>query len=171
MHQEAENSLILSWFRKIKLPVRTVFFSALFFGIISQGTGLLNKYSRFDDIHYLFDMGGTVVLGRWMLHVVGWLEGLFYGTGNTSLPLFNGLLSIAMIGAAGGLLADLLEIRKTVYCVLLGCLLVAFPFLTALFAYMFTSHYYMLGLLMTVLCASLICRRNSWWLKAAAVLL
>lgn len=133
--------------------------------------GLLNKYSRFDDIHYLFDMGGTVVLGRWMLHVVGWLEGLFYGTGNASLPLFNGLLSIAMIGAAGGLLADLLEIKKTVYCALLGCLMVAFPFLTALFAYMFTSHYYMLGLLMMVFCASLICRKNSWWHKAAAILL
>lgn len=170
MHQEADSNLILQWIRKIRPQAWVVFFSAVIFGIVCQGMGLTNKYSRYDDIHYLFDMGGTVVLGRWMLHVLGWLEGLFFGTGNTSLPLFNGLLSLLMIGAAGALLADLLEIGSKLYCALLGCLMVAFPFLTALFAYMFTSHYYMLAFLMIVICACLICRRNAWWVKGIAVL-
>lgn len=171
MHQEQESDLALMWLRKIRPQVWVTFFSALIFGFVCQGMGLVNKYSRYDDIHYLFDMGGTVTLGRWALHVLGWLEGLFFGTGNTSLPLFNGLLSLVMIGAAGGLLAELLEIRNKLYCALLGCLLVAFPFLTALFAYMFTSHYYMLGLLMIVVCGFLICKRNRWWAKGMAVLI
>ncbi|MBP3721367.1 MAG: glucosyltransferase domain-containing protein [Clostridia bacterium] len=169
MEQQERPNLILSGFRKIPSNVRTVFFGVLIFGLLSQGMGLFNKFSHHDDVAILFDMGTTVSSGRWTLQIFTWLEGLFYGTGSTSLPLFNGTLSLLLLGAVGGLLVSLLKIRNPVYCFLLGGIMAAFPVITALFAYMFTSHAYMTGLLMMVTSAYLICRKTPWWVKIIAV--
>ena len=123
MSEEARGSWVMVLLRKIKPQVWTAFFSVLIFGLVSQGTGLFNKLSHHDDIACLFDPGTGVSSGRWMLQVFGWLEGLFYGNVNTSLPLFNGLIAILCIGIAAGLLVDLLRIRNPVYCALLGCIM------------------------------------------------
>lgn len=171
MNEEARDSLLLSLFRKIRPQARTAFFSVLIFGLVSQGTGLFNKLSHHDDIACLFDLGTGVSSGRWMLQVFGWLEGKFYGNLNTSLPLFNGLTAILCIALAAALLVELLKIRNPVYCALLGCLMVSFPFVTALFAYMFTAHAYMIGMLLMVCCTCLICARTPWWAKIPAVFL
>ncbi len=171
MSEDARMGLICFLWRKISPQVRTAFFSVLIFGIVSQGTGLFNKLSHHDDIACLFDAGTGVSSGRWMLQVFGWLEGQFYGNVNTSLPLFNGLTAIVCIGIAAGLLVELLKIRNQVYCALLGCIMVSFPFVTALFAYMFTAHAYMIGMLLMVCCAVLICCRTPWWTKIPAIFL
>ena len=151
--------------------VRTAFLSALIFGLFCHGTGLLNKLSHQDDIANLFGFGATITSGRWMLHVLSWLEGLLFGTGNASLPLYNGLISILCVSAVCALLTDLLRIRSRVYSALLGGVMIAFPVMAVLFSYMFTSHPYMIGLLMMTLCGWLICKDTPWWLKAAGVLL
>lgn len=169
MNEAARDSWKTVLLRRIKPQVWTAFFSVLVFGLVSQGTGLFNKLSHHDDIACLFDPGTGVSSGRWMLQVFGWLEGLFYGNVNTSLPLFNGLIAILCIGIAAGLLVDLLRIRNPVYCALLGCIMVSFPFVTALFAYMFTAHSYMIGMLLMVCCAVLICKKGPWWSKIPAV--
>ena len=150
---------------------RVAFFSALLFGLFSHGMGLFNKLSHQDDIANLFGFGATITSGRWMLHLFAWMEGLLFGTGNASLPLYNGLLSIFCVGVSCALLVHLLRIRNPVYCALLSCLMVAFPVMTALFSYMFTSHPYMLGFLMMVLSGCLICRGTSWRIRLFAVLL
>lgn len=171
MSKDAGTDLIHFIRRKYSLQIRTAFFSALIFGLVSQGTGLFNKLSHHDDIACLFDAGTGVSSGRWMLQVFGWLEGLFYGNVNTSLPLFNGLTAIVCIGIAAGLLVDLLKIRNQVYCALLGCMMVSFPFVTALFAYMFTAHTYMIGMLLMVCSAVLVCGKTPWWAKIPAIFL
>ena len=171
MERETDSNLILSGIRKISPQVWAAFFGALIFGLFCHGTILFNKISYQDDIYNLYGFGATVTSGRWMLHILAWLETVLYGNGNASLPLFNGLFSILCVGAAGGLLVRLLRIRNRVFCALLGCVLAAFPVLTALFAYMFTSHPYMIGLLLMVLSAVLICGRTPWWAKAAAAVL
>ena len=159
------------WNLQISSQSRIAFLSALLFGLFAHGMGLFNKLSHQDDIANLFGFGATITSGRWMLHLLSWLEGLLFGTGNTSLPLYNGLVSILCVGAVSALLVDLLKIRNRVYCALLGCLMISFPVITALFSYMFTSHPYMIGLLMAVFCAYLICLESPWWLKAFAILL
>ena len=138
------------------------------FGLFAHGMGLFNKLSHQDDIANLFGFGATITSGRWMLHLLSWLEELLFGTGNTSLPLYNGIMSILCVAAVCALLVDLLKIRNPVYCALMGCLLAAFPTMAALFSYMFTSHPYMAGLLMTGLAAYLICRETPWWAKMLA---
>lgn len=170
-HQEKYPNLILFGIQRIRPQVRTAFLAALIFGLICHGTILFNKISYQDDIFNLYTFGATITSGRWMLHILAWLEMLMYGNGNASMPLFNGLISILCVGAVSGLLVSLLEIRSRIYSALLGAVLVAFPALTALFAYMFTSHPYMIGLLMMVLSAFLICRETPWWMKIPAVAL
>ena len=150
---------------------RIAFFSALLFGLFSHGMGLFNKLSHQDDIANLFGFGATITSGRWMLHVFAWMEGLLFGTGNASLPLYNGLLSILCVGVSCALLVCLLRIRNPVSCALLSCLMVAFPVMTALFSYMFTSHPYMIGFLMMVLSGCLICRGTSWRIRVFAAFL
>lgn len=144
---------------------------AVLFGFFAHGTGLLNKLSHQDDIANLFGFGATITSGRWMLHLLSWMEGLLFGTGNTSLPLYNGILSLLCVGAVCALLSDLLKIRNPVYCALMGCLLAAFPTMAALFSYMFTSHPYMIGLVMATAAAYLICRDTPWWAKMIAAAL
>ena len=171
MCQSEHPSPMISGIRKISPQVRAALFSTLLFGLFSHGMALFNKYSHHDDVASLFDVGTTVSSGRWALRIFEWAEGLFYGTGNTSLPLFNGMVSILCLGVAAGLLVSLLKIRNKVYCASLGCVMVSFPVITALFAYMFTSHPYMFALLMMVFCACLICRKTPWWMKLFAVCL
>ena len=171
MEQKNNSDLIISWLKKISPQFRSVFFGVLLFGLLAQGMGLFNKFSHHDDVAILFDMGTTISSGRWMLQVLTVLEGKFYGTVSTSLPLFNGVVSLLCLGAVGGLLVRLLRIENRVYCFLLGCVMAAFPMITALFAYMFTSHPYMIGLLMMTVSACLICGKNSWWMKIAGLLI
>ena len=171
MKQDRYPNLILSALGKISPRVRVTFLSALLCGLAAHGTGLMNKISYQDDIYNLFGFGATVTSGRWMLHILAWLEGLLFGTGNTSLPLFNGLVSLVCVGLAGGMLVHLMQIRRRVYCALLGCVMAVFPVLTALFAYMFTSHPYLIGMLMMTVSACLICREGPWWSRLAGILL
>ena len=171
MTQDLSAQRMKQWNFRISLQARLSFFCVLFFGLFSHGMGLLNKLSHQDDIANLFSFGATITSGRWMLHVLSWLEALLFGTGNASLPFYNGLISVFCVGAVCILLVDLLKIRNKVFCALLGCFLIAFPVLTALFSYMFTSHPYMIGLLMMMIGAYLICRETVWWMKGAAVIL
>ena len=171
MHEERYPNLILSGIQKISTQVWVTFFGALISGLCCHGTILFNKISYQDDIYNLYGFGATVTSGRWMLHILAWLETVLYGNGNTSLPLFNGLISILCVGIACGVLVHLLKIRNMVFCVLMSWVLVAFPVLTALFAYMFTSHPYLIGMLMMVLSAELICQRTPWWVKIPAIML
>ena len=171
MEREQEQNWTLSFIRKISPRTKTVFLSVLIFGLFSHGMGLFNKLSHQDDIANLFGFGATVTSGRWMLHLLCWMEDLFFGTGNASLPLFNGMVTFLCMACVCALLADLLKIRNRVYWVLMGCLLISFPMMAALFSYMFTSHPYMIGRVMMTLSAWLICRESPWWAKVCAVLL
>ena len=170
MEQRKNPDLMLSGLlKRISPQVRCVFFGVLLFGLFAQGMGLFNKFSHHDDVAILFDMGTTISSGRWMLQVLTILEGKLYGTGSTSLPLFNGVVSLILLGTIGGMLVRLLRIRNRVYCALLGCIMAAFPVVTALFAYMFTSHPYLIGLTMMTVSACLICGENAWWKKLIGI--
>ncbi len=156
---------------RLSPQVKWAFFSALISGVLIHGAGLWNKFSWHDDIIALFWVGSTISSGRWMLHVMGWLETLAFGDGHFSLPALNGLFALVCIGAAAGLLVHLLKIRKKSCCVGLGCVMAAFPTVAGLFGYMFTVHWYMLAMGMMCVSAFLICRGKRWWILAGAVLL
>ena len=157
--------------RETAPSVRAAFLGALLVGLAAQGMALFNKFSWHDDIFSLFMTGDTITSGRWMLHVLSALEILLFGDGHFSLPLLNGLFSLLCVGAAAGLLTDLLQIRNRPLCALLGGLMAAFPMITSLFSFMFAAPYYMLAMLMMVLCGWLTLGDHSRKAKAAGVLL
>ena len=156
-----------------RLPrnVQAAFFGALIFGLAAQGMGLFNKFSWHDDIFSLFLTGETITSGRWMLHVLTWLEIVIFGDGHYSLPLMNGLFSLLCIGASAGMTVWLLNIRKPLFCALLGAAMAAFPTVTALFGFMFAAPYYMLALALITAGACLICRAKRWRGRAAGIVL
>lgn len=158
-------------FRKNLKGIQAAFFGALIFGVTVHGMALFNKFSWHDDIFSLFGTGATITSGRWMLHVLAEAEILVFGDGHFSLPLMNGLFSILCIAASAALTADLLEIRHRALCALLGCVMAAFPVVTALFGFMFTVPYYMLALLSATASAYLICRGSRWRTRIPGILL
>lgn len=153
--------------RKYKLT----FISTIIFGLLSQGMGLFNKYSYHDDIMNMFTVGSTTVSGRWMLELLSKIELFIFGDGHFSLPLFNGILAIIYIGLIACVIIKLLDIKNNVLCILIGGIMVVFPVITGMFAFMFTVRQYMFALLIGVIGLFLALTNNKWWIKVIGIIL
>ncbi|MBQ9211771.1 MAG: glucosyltransferase domain-containing protein [Clostridia bacterium] len=152
---------VAQWARK-RPQLAVTLLSALLFGLVAHGMGLLNKFSSHDDIVSLFELGTTISSGRWMLHVMDWLETILFGPGHFSLPLTHGLFSLLCIALAACLVVDLLGLKNLGCCAGLAGIMVAFPAIAGLFGYMYTLPYYALALLMMTLCGWLLCKGKGW---------
>lgn len=142
---------------RIKTPFRLFLFSAFAWGGVAHGVMLINKFSFHDDARYMFNVGETISSGRWMLALLARAARFVSGGTVYSLPLFNGLLSLLLIACASAMLAHIFRIERTHNCVALTGIMTAFPVVTALFGYMYTAPYYLVGLNMTIIGAWLIC--------------
>jgi len=145
---------------KIEHRYKIAFLSTLIFGLIAQGMALFNKFSFHDDVAELFGVGATTSSGRWMLELLSQMEKSIFGDGHYSLPIMNGLFSIACIGIAAVLIVYLLEINLDIACIFVGAIMVVFPMITSLFSYMFTAPFYMLALCVSVCGVVLVCKRK-----------
>ena len=150
---------------------RIGFFSTIIFGIIAHINMMTNKISWQDDIKEWFGIGHTYTSGRWMLGIMQKLEETFLGTSMFSTPFFNCLVSILCIAIVVGLLIDLFEIKSEVLSIILGGLMVTFPVVTSIFAYVYTAPAYMIGLLMGVVGAYLMCKYDKWYIYVVASML
>jgi len=125
------------------------FQTAIIVGIISHGYMFLNKLSYHDDICCLFSLGGTFGLGRWALGII---EKLFdLSVGIYSAPLFIGSMSIIFIGMSAALVCDILKIRSESGTIYAGAIMVSFPAVASIFAFMFTAGIYFAALFLSVL--------------------
>lgn len=151
---------------KWKTPPMTAGLAALLCGTGVHLFGLVNILHNYDDIAQLpAGYGAGVTSGRWLLSLLGDLMDKLGG--NYNLPLVNGVLFLAMIGLAAGLLADIFGIRNRVHAALLGVVMAVFPsaFSTLLFRY--TAAYYGLGIVLAVLAAWTPERVKFGWLLSA----
>lgn len=131
---------------------------SLGWGVAAHGMMLFSKLSYHDDMQELYSVGGTTILGRWFLGVLGSLEKLVFGMGNMSLPVVNGLLTILFAGLLCCLIAGMFRIEGKAELAALSGLMVTIPVVTGLFGFMFTAHFYMLGYLLAGAGAWLITR-------------
>ena len=132
---------IASFFKKYRVP----FFSALIFGFLAHMFSFTNKLVNHDELYYLFGMGATIGSGRW---------GLFFAAPflpDASLPWLNGILTVLMIAVSICLIIQMFSIKNTVLQILLSALIITFPSLTGTFCFMFTSTYYGISFLLSVL--------------------
>ena len=118
------------------------FASGMIAGLLGHGFAFSNKLLYADEIATLFGKGVTAGSGRWGLE----LSRLLFP--DISMPWIYGLLCLLFLSAASCLLLRVLEIRTTLFRVLLPALIVSFPAQTATFSYMFTSPSYALAFLL-----------------------
>lgn len=144
---------------------RIPFFSALIFGFLAHAFAFTNKLVNHDELYYLFGMGATIGSGRW---------GLFFAAPflpNCSLPWLNGILTVLMLALSICLMVRMLSIRNWILQILLSGLIITFPALTGTFCFMFTSTYYGISFLLSVLVVWLIHQApGNRWIRILAAL-
>ncbi|MCI6296887.1 MAG: glucosyltransferase domain-containing protein, partial [Clostridiales bacterium] len=149
----------------------TVVCATLVFGVLAHGSALFNKYSMVDDPQYLFGMGYTFRSGRWFLGILGSLVRWFTGSPNFSLPLYSGILCLAVLALCACVLIPLLGFTKKWEWILTAGLMTVFPTVTGYFGFLFTAPYYLVGLLLCLLGCSVLCRYRKWWAYVLGIVL
>lgn len=122
--------------------------SAIICGLIAHGFMFLNKISFHDDIGQLFGVGQTYGIGRWFLGIIS--EILNSTVGKYSMPWFDGLLSVLLIGISACFVVNLLEMQNVFSCILVGGMMEVFPAVAVTYLYMFTASAYFFAVLLTV---------------------
>ena len=150
-----------AWWKKLDSRAKLTFFAALFFGLLSHGMMLTNKYSIHDDITFLHSVGATFDSGRWMLGLLSMAETALTAGPHYSTPLLHGVVSLVCLAACAAIIVALFQIRSRFLCAALGCVITAFPGVASLFGFLFTAPYYMAALLATVLAARALCGSRS----------
>lgn len=148
---------------RFSIQLKSAFLGTVVFGIISQGMGLFNKYSMDDDLQYFFLDDTSLVLkyGRWVWYLMIKAEKKLLGS-TYSLPIFNGLIVILTIAFIACLIVDLMNIRSTVLCILVGGIMVSIPSITHLLGDMYLAHHFAAALLFSVAGPYLILKKDHW---------
>ena len=144
---------------------RLPFCAALVSGLLAHGFAFANKLLNADEVASLFSKGGGVDVGRW---AIGLTSLLFP---DISMPWIYGILSLLLFAVCACLTVRIFEIRSRSVQAVLAAGLLAFPALTALYCYMFTSTAYALALLLAVLSVLCGCREGWKWQALGCLLL
>ena len=136
---------------------KDILFFTFVWGILTHGIMFFNKFSFFDELHYMFGVGHTYPLGRWMLGIMESITKFLFGSGLFSLPVLNGGISLLCLAVAICIIVRILEIENRWGIIVICGVMVAFPTITCMFAYMYTAPYYMVGFLLGVIGIGCVC--------------
>ena len=123
--------------------------SSMVFTIVAHGFVMFNKYAYHDEASNFMNIGETISSGRWMLEIFWLIQRVFRGE-MWSTPVVNVLITVFAIAITSYLVCNLLDINSKFLCILATGMLITWPSITGIFAYMFTAPYYYLGLLIGV---------------------
>lgn len=142
---------------------KAVFAGTFLFGLLAHGFAFTNKLINFDDVHFMFSLGATIRSGRWALNTLEHILPLY------SMPWFNGILTIFLIGIAVCFMVDIFSIRRPLSRFVLAALVISFPSLTATFTFMYTSTAYAISFLLAVISAWLILNEERGYFSVAVL--
>lgn len=114
-----------------------------------------NQFINHDNVNGMFsncDFG--LSSGRWLLQWATRLAGRF------SSPWLDGIVAALFLAAACTIFASIFNVRRLLPAGLLSLCMVAFPTVTSIYTYMFTSSQYFLAMLLAVLAAWLVHRNG-----------
>ncbi len=134
------------------------FLAVLIVGLIAHGYIIFNRISYHDNTACLFSLGATYELGRWGLGIIYDLQ--IFTTRTFSVPVFNGILSMLLIGLSASELVKIFDIKTKSAAAIIGAIMIAYPVVPSIFSFMFTSWPYFLGLLLSVKAAAIIVNAN-----------
>lgn len=144
---------------------KKIFVFTFLWGIVTHGIMMFNKFSFFDEIHYMFGVGHTYPLGRWMLGILEKITRLAFGSPIYSLPVLNGAISLLGIAIAVCIMVRIIEVENKWSLLAISGLMVTFPTITCMFGYMYTAPYYMIGLVLAMVSVYVICIGTKRWYK------
>lgn len=133
------------------------FIATMIVGFVAHGFVMFNRLSYHDNSASLYSLGATYESGRWGLGIIYKIQLL--STKTFSLPVFNSILSLLFIGIAAMLIVDIFRVQSKILGAYIGATLAAFPVVTSIFSFMFTSWPYVLGFLLSVVAAHILCKK------------
>jgi len=146
-------------FQKLNRPEYLAAIGALGFGMIVHLFGLVNVLHNSDDIWIQPTGYGTGLRsGRWFLSLLGDLVKNLLGGYNISW--IKGLLFMLLLAVSAGFIVSALEIRSKKSAVLVGMAFITFPTVTATMFYPYTTSYYGIAILLSVLAAWILPRHK-----------
>lgn len=154
--------------KKLPMEFKTAFIAAVCAGLVAHMYMFTNKLPNFDDLGAINGFGVTFKNGRWFLWILG--AAAYHLNLVFSLPWFNGLFTLTVLGISAGMIAMLLQIKSAAANAILGAALVVFPSWTSTFFYMFTTPYYAAAVLMSVVSVYLTAKCSKGFLGAIPLL-
>ncbi len=133
------------WVKQIKKEYKTAFLAAFVIGLLIHMPVILSDIPNHDGLGSMYFDQNMITSGRWFLTVACGFSSYF------TIPWVIALLGLSFLSLAAAALTALLEIKDSVFIVLISGLLVAFPALASTFAYVYTMDGYMLAVLLAVL--------------------
>lgn len=162
------SNVVAALWKHIEFRFKITFFTTLAAGLLAHLYMFVNKLPNYDDVRTLDGFGGSGGSGRWGLAQIGNVVtdlGLMF-----SLPLFNGLMSIVILAVAACFVVKIFHTRDSILCGLIGCMLIVFPAWTCTFFFMFTSVFYSIAILITVLSVYFTVRYKHGWIAGVIFL-
>ena len=137
----------------------TAAIAAFLFGMFTHLFGLVNILHNNDDIwQQPMGYGAGITSGRWFLTMIGdasmrW--GLRY-----DLSVINGALFILLIAISAGLVVSVFQIKNRTSAVLIGMIFAAFPSVTSVLFFKYTTVYYGISIILSVMAAWVVEKRK-----------
>lgn len=129
---------------RLKKEWKIAFLAALILGFVIHMPILVSDIPNHDGLDSMYFDQNMITSGRWFLMIACGLSSYY------SLPWLIGVFGILFLAITAVILAEFLEFHSPVTITLVSGLLVAFPALASIFAYVFTMDGYMLAMLLAV---------------------
>lgn len=140
---------------------RMCFCATAIFGAIAYLYLFLNNINNNDMIACIpYGYGSGLSSGRWMLHILNILWDKLWGS--YSVPLFHGLLSLLILAFTCVVLVRAFEIQSKWSAFALSAITVTAAPIGSIFFFLFTSHFYMLALLLMALSIYILRKKCVW---------
>ncbi|MBO6148310.1 MAG: glucosyltransferase domain-containing protein, partial [Lachnospiraceae bacterium] len=120
------------------------------------------KFSFQDDITYANRFGTSAPEGRWSLDILEFLMRILFRGKIYSLPLFNGIIALIIIGCMTCLLIRLFEIKNCFVSGIMSAIFATMPSIVGLFGYMFMAYVWALAYFLTVLSFYFVQKNRGW---------
>ena len=108
------------WYHKKETAVKTAFFAAVIFGLMTHLYQFTNKLYNYDELaNTPGGNGASVEQGRWFLKWMGDVLLKHFG-GVYSLPLLNGVLSLLLLAVSAALIVEMFQVDNWVLAAFIG---------------------------------------------------
>lgn len=140
--------------------IKMCFLSAFICGLFAHIYALTNHLYNYDELwHTPTGFGTGLEVGRWALSITVWIQKVLFDDCFT-IPFINGTLTIILYAVAACFVVSALDIKDEFYAIIVGGLMTTFPAFTCRMFFMFTTHYYAIGIAMVAAGAWIIAKKK-----------